>query len=291
MKTDFCYPSTPNRSSIRLSPWSYIDIKNYKSNTTKKMLAYSIPLVPNTISWSVINASDRLVIMNFLGASANGLYSIAYKFPNLISTFYNFFNIAWRETSAKIVRDNDINEFKKIYKMIKAAMLAVTILLIAVIRYVYPIFINVQYQESIVYVPILAISIYYTSLSSFYGGIFSAYKETKILGTTSTYAAIINLVVDFALFKFIGIYAAAISTLASSLFLYTYRKFKMKKFFNAYEKNDISILMVVLFLFLLFYINNKVLNIVAVIIALSVSIIFNFHTICVFTKGLRSRIH
>ena len=229
--------------------------------------------------------------MNFLGASANGLYSIAYKFPNLISTFYNFFNIAWRETSAKIVRDNDINEFKKIYKMIKAAMLAVTILLIAVIRYVYPIFINVQYQESIVYVPILAISIYYTSLSSFYGGIFSAYKETKILGTTSTYAAIINLVVDFALFKFIGIYAAAISTLASSLFLYTYRKFKMKKFFNAYEKNDISILMVVLFLFLLFYINNKVLNIVAVIIALSVSIIFNFHTICVFTKGLRSRIH
>lgn len=96
---------------------------------------------------------------------------------------------------------------------------------------------------------------------------------------------------DFALFKFIGIYAAAISTLASSLFLYTYRKFKMKKFFNAYEKNDISILMVVLFLFLLFYINNKVLNIVAVIIALSVSIIFNFHTICVFTKGLRSRIH
>lgn len=275
----------------KLKFWSYIDIKNYKSNTTKKMLAYSIPLVPNTISWSVINASDRLVIMNFLGASANGLYSIAYKFPNLISTFYNFFNIAWRETSAKIVRDNDINEFKKIYKMIKAAMLAVTILLIAVIRYVYPIFINVQYQKSIVYVPILAISIYYTSLSSFYGGIFSAYKETKILGTTSTYAAIINLVVDFALFKFIGIYAAAISTLASSLFLYTYRKFKMKKFFNAYEKNDISILMVVLFLFLLFYINNKVLNIVAVIIALSVSIIFNFHTICVFTKGLRSRIH
>lgn len=274
----------------KLKFWSYIDIKNYKSSTTKKMLAYSIPLVPNTISWSVINASDRLVIMNFLGASANGLYSIAYKFPNLISTFYNFFNIAWRETSAKIVRDNDTNEFKKIYKMVKAAILAVTILLIAVIRYVYPLFINVQYHESVVYVPILAISIYYTSLSAFYGGVFSAYKETKILGTTSTYAAIINLAVDLALFKFIGLYAAAISTLASSLFLYLYRKYRMKKFFNAYEKNDAGILTVFVALLILFYINNQALNVVAVIIAMLVSVLFNFHTICVIVKRLEKRV-
>ena len=273
----------------KLKFWSYIAIKNYRSSTTKKMLEYSIPLVPNTISWSVINASDRLVIMNFLGASANGLYSIAYKFPNLISTFYNFFNIAWRETSAKIVRDNDTNEFKKIYKMVKAAILAVTILLIAVIRYVYPIFINVQYQESIVYVPILAISIYYASLSAFYGGVFSAYKETKILGTTSTYAAVINLAVDLALFKFIGVYAAAISTLASSLFLYLYRKYKMKKFFNAYEKNDVGVLIVFITVFILFYVNNQVLNVVEVIIAILVSILFNYHTICVFVMRLEKR--
>lgn len=163
----------------KLKFWGYIDIKDYRSNVTKKMLAYSIPLVPNTISWSVINASDRLVIMNFLGASANGLYSIAYKFPNLISTFYNFFNIAWRETSAKIVRDNDVKEFDKIYRMVKAAILAITIMLIAAIRYIYPFFINVQYQESIVYVPILAISIYYTSLSAFYGGVFRHTKKQR----------------------------------------------------------------------------------------------------------------
>ena len=275
----------------KLKFWSYIDMKNYKCSTTKRMLAYSIPLVPNTISWSVINASDRLVIVNFLGASANGLYSIAYKFPNLISTFYNFFNIAWRETSAKIVRDNDINEFKKIYRMVKAAILAVTLLLISAIRYIYPVFINMQYQESIVYVPILAVSIYYTSMASFYGGVFSAYKETKILGTTSTYAAIINLVVDLVLFKFIGVYAAAISTLVSSLFLYLYRKYKMKKLFNAYEKNDIVILMVMIVLFVFFYVNNQVLNVVAVILALLSAILFNFHTICMFIKGLRNSIN
>ena len=137
---------------------------------------------------------------------------------------------------------------------------------------------------------ILAISIYYTSLSAFYGGVFSAYRETKILGTTSTYAAIINLAVDLALFKFIGLYAAAISTLASSLFLYLYRKYRMKKFFNAYEKNDAGILTVFVALLILFYINNQALNVVAVIIALLVSVLFNFHTICVIVKRLEKRV-
>ena len=270
----------------KLKFWHYINIKNYRNSTIKKMLEYSIPLVPNTISWSVINASDRLVIMKFLGASANGIYSIAYKFPNLISTFYNFFNIAWRETSAKIVRDNDIQEFSKIYKMVKAAIFAVTIMLIAVIRYFYPFFINVQYQESIVYVPILAVSTYYTSLSAFYGGVFSAYKETKILGTTSTYAAVINLVVDLVLFKSIGVYAAAISTLASSLFLYLYRKYKMKKFFDAYEKFDVGIVAVFVILFALFYVNNRLSNLGAVIVALVFAILSNFHTVCMLMSKL-----
>lgn len=271
----------------KLKFWSYIDIKNYRNDITKKMLTYSIPLVPNTICWSIINVSDRLVIMNFLGASANGLYAIAYKFPNLITTFYNFFNIAWRETSAKIVRDNDTHEIKKIYGVVKNGIFAVTILLIAIIRYIYPLFINEQYQESILYVPILTLSTFYTSLSAFYGGVFSAYKETKVLGTTATYAAIINLVINLLLFKFIGIFAAAISTLIASLFLYLYRKYKMKKYFNAYEKNDVGIQIAFVFFTIVFYVNNHILNIVAIMIALLIVIFVNLNTFYSFIKKMR----
>lgn len=271
----------------KLRCWEYIDIKHYKKSVIKNMLAYSIPLVPNTISWSIINVSDRLVIMKFLGASANGLYSVAYKFPNLISTFYSFFNIAWRETSAKIVRDNDVNEFNKIYRMIKVAVLSISILLIAGIKYIYPVFINIKYQNSIVYVPILTISMYYNSLAAFYGGVFSAYKDTKILGTTSSFSAVLNLVVDLALFKFIGVYAAALSTLCSSWFLYIYRKKKMKIYFNAFEKNDIVITGIFILLMFLFYSDNYILNIINVVLSLIFSLVANMEIIrFFFTKFL-----
>ena len=69
------------------------------------------------------------------------------------------------------------------------------------------------------------------------------------------------------------------------------KKYKMKKFFNAHEKNDAGILTVFVALFILFYINNQVLNVVAVIIALMISILFNFHVICVLVKRLEKRIY
>ena len=72
--------------------------------------------------------------------------------------------------------------------------------------------------------------------------------------------------------------------------LYLYRKYKMKKFFNAYEKNDAGILIVFVALFILFYVNNQILNVVAVTIAMLVSILFNFHTICAFVKRLEKRV-
>lgn len=269
---------------VKLGFWKYLNIKDFNKKIVRRMLNYSIPLVPNTISWSVINTSDRLVIMNFLGASANGLYSIAYKFPNLINTLYGFFNIAWRETSAKIVKDNDIREFDRVYKTIKYGLFSVTAVLIALIRYIYPVFINQQYQSSIVYIPILTISIYYSCLAAFYGGVFTAYKETKILGTSSTIAAVINLFIDIVLFKSIGVYAAAFSTLVSSLFMYVHRKLQMKKYFNAYSVSDIGVMLFFVVICVLFYLNIRVTNIIAVAIAVFASTISNWSTIATFIK-------
>lgn len=101
---------------------------------------------------------------------------------------------------------------------------------------IYPIFIDDAYFKSIYYVPILAISVFYTAMSAFYGGIFTAYKDTKILGVTSFGAAGINLIVDLVLYKFIGIYAAAISTLIAAIFMCLYRQYKIKKYVNIKDR-------------------------------------------------------
>lgn len=258
-----------------LKVWSYINVRYFDLNMMKYMLKYSLPLVPNTISWSIINVSDRLVIVSVLGASANGLYSVANKFPNIINTFYNFFNIAWRESSARILKSNDVGEFKKIYGFIKKELFLVTIMLISGIQFVYPFFINKNYQSSVAYVPILTISVYYLSLSAFYGGIYTAYKKTTILGTTSFVAAIVNVLIDIVLIKFVGIYAAAISTVVSAFYLYYYRKRKMSHYLDVKDNRDWKILVTFIILLILFYKASLIIHIVEFIFVVCSAIYVN----------------
>lgn len=259
---------------IYMKVWKYINLNAIQIGKLKEMLRYSIPLVPNTICWSVINTSDRIVIMSKLGASFSGIYSIAYKFPNIINNFYSYFNIAWRETAAKIAGDGNKSEFNEIYTNIKNILFSITICLIAVMPFTYNIFIDSSYSYGINFVPILAISVFYTSLSGFYGGIFSAFKDTKILGLTSVIAAIINLVINILLINNIGLYAAAISTLISAYVIYLYRKIKVKKFYKLEDKSVNYIIMFSIIL-IIYYIKCVYLDIISLIICIVISFILN----------------
>ena len=75
---------------------------------------------------------------------------------------------------------------------------------------VFHVLINKSYYNAIYYVPILLMATYFANISGFYGGVFTAYKDTKIMGTTTVAAAIINLAINLFLIKWIGIYAAAL---------------------------------------------------------------------------------
>ena len=144
--------------------------------------------------------SDRIILTQMVSSAANGIYAMANKFPNIINVLYGYFYTAWKESAAKIVKEDNKNQYyNSIYHDAKRFLYAVTICLIAVMPFAFPIFINEAYDEAYVYIPIVMIATYYSNLSSFYGGIFSAYKDTKIMGTTTIVAAVINLVIDLLL--------------------------------------------------------------------------------------------
>lgn len=62
------------------------------------------------------------------------------------------------------------------------------------------------------------------------GGIFTAYKESGIIGKTTVIGAIVNFVVNLAFIKFIGLYAASMSTLISYVVIVCVRTKHVKKF-------------------------------------------------------------
>ena len=238
--------------------------------------------------------SDRIILTQMVSSAANGIYAMANKFPNIINVLYGYFYTAWKESAAKIVKEDNKNQYyNSIYHDAKRFLYAVTICLIAVMPFAFPIFINEAYDEAYVYIPIVMIATYYSNLSSFYGGIFSAYKDTKIMGTTTIVAAVINLVIDLLLVNSLKIYAACFSTLIANLIVYFYRKKKLKKYLKLKElkwQGPMLFLAIICLAYYAKYIpevgNNPVLlwtiNVISLVIAVLYSLLNNWK----FIKGI-----
>jgi O-antigen/teichoic acid export membrane protein len=272
----------------------------FNKKMMKGMIKYSFPLVPNNISWLIINMSDRLLLTSMVSSAANGIYAIAAKFPNIITVFYSYFSLAWKEQAAKIVKDKDLTKhYNGIYHDTKRVMFSITLLLIAAMPIAFNILVNGQYSEAFMYIPMIMIATYFMDLSRFYGGIFEAYKNTKIMGTTTFAAAIINLIIDLALLKFIGIWAACISTLVADFTIYLYRKHKIKEYVKLRELNMIPayiILAIIMGAYYLKFIPNfnmvvyYIINVLTLIFAIVYVIAINKKLIDEILKKIKSKL-
>ena len=260
--------------------WISVKIKNDFSIKTlsvkvmKRMLGYAIPIIPSTISLWIVNLSDRLVITYFLGASYNGLYAAASKIPNLFGTVYNVFNLAWTELAARSIKEDDIDKyysklFNNLYSFLIGAMLA----LITLTPIMFNILIDDKFYGGYNQILILFIGILCSSLVSFYGGLYVALKKTKQVGISSIVGAVLNFVINVLFIRYIGLYAASISTLVSFLVILIYRFFEVKKFINI-KYNYTRIVIGIIFL-IISVVNFYQHNIFGFILNIFITLIFN----------------
>jgi len=263
----------------RFKLWNLISVKQIQKKQLISMVKYSVPLIPNKISWSIINLSDRLMIMNMIGSTASGFYAAAYKFPNLVDTVYGFFYQSWKESSARILHYENTDDFyNNTYDYLKNVMFAFVVGLTAFMPLVFNILINKSYNEAIIYVPPLILATYFSNISGFYGGIFTAYKDTKVMGTTTILAAVINISINIILIPMIGLYAASVSTLLANFVVYIYRKLKVRRYVKLKEQwiKNVTAIAVISIIWLLFYSMKTELHFIGYAISIIYAITINY---------------
>lgn len=277
---------------ICLKLWQYIDLKRINIPKIREMLKYAIPLIPNRVSWLIINLSSRLVIMNIMTSGALGIYAISSKFANLMDMIYGFFYQSWKESSARVLQSNDRDDFYNlVYKYLKSFMYSIVLLITSFMPIVFKFLIADTYLEAILYVPILLLATYFSNISGFYGGIFTAYKDTKIMGTSTIVAALINLVLMFIIIKFWGLYAVAISALIANIVVYQYRKIKVKKYVILIENRKKIIFDWIMtgIIFLLFYSMNINLQMIGILISIIYFVSMNYEILKLMKNKLANR--
>lgn len=210
--------------------YRYIDIKLIEWAEIKELIKYSWPMVPNSMSMWVMRVSDRFVVTLFMGAAANAVYSVANKIPSLLTLAQSTFTMAWQENASIVSKDSDVDAYySSMFKTMYNLMAGFLGLLIAATPILFSVLIRGDYEDAYYQMPILFLAMFFYSMTSYLGGIYVAYKDTKSVGVTTVAAAVCNLVVDVSLIKFIGLYAASGSSLISYLLLFIYRLLDIQK--------------------------------------------------------------
>jgi len=217
----------------RIKLWRYIKLSGFSKSSLKEIMSYSLPLIPYTLTWWIMSASNRMVINVFLGTSFNGIFAVANKFPSLFSMVTNIFQMSWLESASENVNDEGREKY---YQSVMDKTIrfysSSNLLIIAAIPLVFGFLINENFANSYKYIPILMTGAMFHSITSLYGSIYFAFKETKSIAKTTIFSAIINVVISLTLIKVIGLYAAALSTMIANISVAVVRHFDIKRMVN-----------------------------------------------------------
>lgn len=274
--------------------YSYIKIKAFDMGKGRELLKFSIPMIPNVVSWWIFGSSDRLIISLFLGLGANGIYSAANKFSGLFTTIYNIFNMTWTESASLYIDSKDRKEFySKVINISYSLFFSIFLLLIASMPFLFPIFIKGDFGDSYYQIPILLLASMFNVVVGLISVFYVALKKTKELAKTSTIAAVINIILTVGLMKWLGLYAASIGTAVAYFLLMIYRIGDVRKYVEiSYNiKNIVISILSTSIVFITYYLDNYIINIISLIFCICIVLLMNKNSIYYIKKFIESKFH
>lgn len=196
------------------------------------MLRYSIPLMPAMIMWAIINNSDLYMVEGFISAEANGLYSFAYKFPNLVTIVVGIFAQAWRMTAITERNSRTTSIFySNTFSMQQTMMFLTTGGIMLILRpFIVPMMASAEFAEVYFYIPTLLFATIFQAMDNFLASIYEAARKTSHSLISSGIGAGANVLLNLILIPTMGIEGAAVATLASYMIVFFYRIVDTKKY-------------------------------------------------------------
>ena len=181
----------------------------------KAMLVYSLPLIPTTIFWWITNVSGRYMVTYFLGESANGLFSVAYKIPTVITMISGIFSQAWQISAVTEADDPGQSRFySDIFSSYQTVVFMCASGVLLLIKPITAILVSEAFYPSWKYVPFLVLSVIFSCFVTFLGTFYMVAKKNAMALVTTCVGAGLNLVLNYFLIPKYGVNGAAFATFA-----------------------------------------------------------------------------
>jgi len=210
--------------------WKDIGLYIPRFKNFKKLLAFSLPLVPSTITGNIVKRLDRYLIGYFLGVSSVGLYGAA----SMLGELLDIFTVPLRKALIPYLANFwDRKQFEevKLYLgySIKGLLFFAVPTAIGITAYSKN-FMNIlttpEFQfpnlESLVF--LLALATVFFSFNRILNQVFIIQKKTIAVPIMQTIEATFSTILNIVLIPIIGLIGAAVSRLASYFLAFLIRR-------------------------------------------------------------------
>ncbi|OFT35533.1 hypothetical protein HMPREF3165_09895 [Actinomyces sp. HMSC08A09] len=178
----------------------------------RRMLVYSLPLVPNLLSWWLVSVSGRYVVLWGGGLVAAGLFTAASKMPALVNIVASVFQQAWQYSTAREIDSPDRGAFfGVVMRGYSLATLTVAGLVIALNRPISRVMLQAEFAEGWRYVPLLMLVASFGVISIFFESFYQALKNSGVLMASTALGAVVNVILGVALVPFMGPWGAGLA--------------------------------------------------------------------------------
>jgi O-antigen/teichoic acid export membrane protein len=186
----------------------------------KYALRISFPLIWHTLSCTILNSGDRIMITYFCGKTDNAFYSIASSSAMIVSVLWASMNNAWSPWAYERMNQKQYSTIRKAsipYSIFFGFVVFAFMLLAPEVILIMG---GSKYKEAVPVVPPIMVGYVYQFIYSFYVNIEFYHKKQKYIAFATILATIVNIVLNAIFIPICGYEAAAYTTLVGYIVLF-----------------------------------------------------------------------
>ncbi|UWX55003.1 polysaccharide biosynthesis C-terminal domain-containing protein [Maribacter litopenaei] len=267
---------------LGLRIFKYFKLRAISRKLTFELLAYSSPLVLNTLSLWLNNQSGKYLIATYLTLSSNGIYAIAFKIAYVIQILNRIFYLSFQDKIFRVYKNEGFSEyFSETLEKYCSIIFSLWFLMIGSQKLVLPFIIEHEFLGAVNYIPYLGLGVVFMSLSSVLGIIYQCEKKNINAFKTSMVSGITIVLMSLIFIPYFGLYGAVVSFTVGNLIWLVYRFKDVQKFTSISIRLEKIVMYIVLGLILtIITINHNPLNLIlGSVLAIAISIYCNHHLI------------
>lgn len=213
--------------------WRYCKPKAFDRHLWAEMLRYCLPMIPASISFWIINASDMFFVQalceDYGGRSGNywvGLLSAGYFLPQVITIMGSIFYEAWQLSAVTEEQDREAF-FSKIFRVYASVLFCCVAGVVLLCRPMMHLF-KADYYDGWIFVPFLTLCSLCTCLNQFLNSVYVVYKRSSGSLYTMLAGAVLNVVLNLVFIALWGPWGVAPASFISLLLVFVLRAYSTR---------------------------------------------------------------